>query len=228
MRRRVAISSVVSTTGALKVVQPSGGDQSHITTITLQASAVSSLLLFDCLWDMTYNHASATSTAVDASNRPTRYQTAALAPGNFLSSEITTALSATAHTITPTYVDQDGNTAEAAAAYSAAVSAVAGRANTPAGTWFATLNSGDTGLRYVTNIAQSTTASVTGVSTFFIGHPLALVPIPVANLPFIYDGINTAFSLERVYDGACLSFLTPAIATTGTITYNGLIRLVQG
>lgn len=219
------VKTVRTTTGALSFANPTGGDTTHITTITVQASAVSSLMLFDCLWDMTYNHATSTSTAVDSANRPDRYQTTDLAPGNFLSSEITTALSATAHTITPTYVDQAGNTAEAAAAYSAAASAVAGRTNTPAGTWFVTPNAGDTGLRYVTNIAQSTTASVTGVSTFFIGHPLALVPIPVANMPFIFDGINSAFNLERVYDDACLSFMTPAIAATGTITYNGLLRL---
>ncbi|HET9708380.1 MAG TPA: hypothetical protein VFP39_08755, partial [Gemmatimonadales bacterium] len=169
-----------------------------------------------------------TSTAIDSANRPDRFQTAGTAPGSFIGTEITTALSATAHNITVTYVDDAGNTAEAAAAYAAAASAVALRANTPAGTWFVTLNSPDQGARYLTNIAQSTTASVTGTSTFFIGHPHCLVPIPIANVPFIFDGINSAFNLERIYDAACLSFMTPAIATTGTITYNGLIRLVQG
>lgn len=217
-----------ATTGALNFVQPTGGDTTHITTLTVQASVISSLLLFDCLWDMTYNHASSTSTAVDSSNRPTRYQTTDTAPGNFISSEITTVLSATAHTITHTYVDDAGNTAEAATAYAAAASAVAGRTNTPAGTWFVTPKSGDRGSRYLTNIAQSTIASVTGISTFFIGHPLVLVPLPMANMPFVYDGINSAFSLERVYDGANLSFMTPAIATTGAITYNGTVRLVSG
>ena len=215
-----------ATTGALKFVNPTGGDTTHLTTWTGQATAISSLMLFDCLWDMTYNHASSTSTAVDAVNVPTRYTSAALAPGNFLSSEITTQLIGTAHTITVTYKDQDDNTAEAASAYSAAASAVVGRCNTPAGTWFVPLNADDTGLVRVTNIAQSTT--VTGVSTFFIGHPLALAPFPLANVPFVFDGINSAFSLVRIYDDACLSFMTPGIATTGSITYNGLIRIVSG
>lgn len=222
------VKTTSATPGALKFVNPSGGDQTHLTTITLQASAVSALMLFDCLWDMTYNHASSTSTAVDSANRPDRYQTQALAPGNFLSGEITTALSATAHILTATYVDDAGNTAEAAAPYWAPAGAVALRTPTMAGQWFVPLNAGDAGLRYVTNIAQSTTASVTGVTTWFIGHPLALVPAFAANVPFIFDGINSAFSLERIYDDACLSFMTPAIATTGTITYNGLVRLVQG
>lgn len=222
------VKTTSATTGALTFANPTGGDTTHITTITVQASAVSSLLLYDNLWDMTYNHASSTSTAVDSSNRPDRYQTSVLAPGNFISGEITTALSATAHTLTVTYVDDAGNTAEAAAAYSAPASAVAGRTPTVAGQWFVPLKAGDEGARYVTNIAQSTITSVTGVTTWFVGHPLALVPIPIANLPFIYDGINTAFNLERVYDDACLSFMTPAIAATGAITYNGLIRLVSG
>ena len=222
------VKTTRTTTGALGQANAAGGDTLHITNITVQASAVSSLLLFDCLWDMTYNHATSTSTAIDSANRPDRYQTAALAPGNFISGEITTALSATAHNLTVTYVDQDNNTAEAAAAYAAPVSAVAGRTPTVAGQWFVPLNSGDTGALYLTNIAQSTITSVTGVTTWFVGSPLALVPIPIANVPFIYDGINSAFNLERVYDDACLSFMTPAIATTGSITYNGLIRLVSG
>lgn len=222
------VKCVDTTTGALKFQQPTGGDQTFITTITGQATAVSSLLMFDCLWDMTYNHATSTSTAIDASNRPDRYQTSALAPGNFVSGEITTALSATAHNLTVTYVDQDGNTAEAAAAYAAPVSAVAGRTPTVAGQWFVPLNAGDTGARYLTNIAQSTITSVTGVTTWFVGHPLALVPFPVANMPFIFDGINSAFNLSRIFDNACLSFMTPGIAATGGITYNGIVKVVQG
>lgn len=48
----------------------------------------------------------------------------------------------------------------------APVSVVAGRSPTVAGEWFVPLNAGDLGARYVTNIAQSTTASATGVTTW--------------------------------------------------------------
>lgn len=217
-----------TTTGALRQGNAAGGDTLHLTTWTGQATAISSLMLLDRLWDMTYNHASSTSTAVDSANRPDRYQTAGLAPGNFISGEITTALSATAHTLTVTYVDQDGNTAEAAAAYSAPASAVAGRSPTVAGQWFVPLNSGDNGARYITNIAQSTTASVTGVTSWWIGHPIAMMPFPAANVPFVLDGINSAFNLQRIYDDACLAFYTPMIAATGGITYTGAIQMVSG
>lgn len=217
-----------ATAGALVFANAAGGDTLHLTTWTGQATAVSSLMLVDRLWDMTYNHASALSTSIDASNRPDRYQTAALAPGNFISGEITTALSATAHNLTVTYVDQDGNTAEAAAAYAAPVSAVAGRSPTVAGQWFVPLNAGDTGARYLTTIAQSTITSVTGVTTWWVAHPIAMMPFPVANVPFVMDGINSAFNLQRIYDDACLAFYTPQIATTGNITYTGLIQVVSG
>lgn len=220
-----------ATTGALKFTNASvanASDTLHLTTWTGQATAVSSLMLYDRLWDMTYNHATATNTAIDSANRPDRYQTAELAPGNFISGEITTALSATAHNLTITYVDDAGNTAEAATAYAAPVSAVAGRTPLVAGNWFVPLNSGDIGARYLTNIAQSTITSVTGVSNWWVGHPISMMPFPVANVPFVLDGINSAFNLQRIYDDACLAFYTPQIASTGTITYTGMIQVVGG
>lgn len=217
-----------ATTGALGQSNPGGGDTLHLTTWTGQATAVSSLMLADRLWDMTYNHATATSTAVDAANRPDRYQTAGLAPGNFISGEITTALSATAHNLTITYVDDAGNTAEAAAAYAAPVSAVAGRSPTVAGQWFVPMNTGDRGARYLTNVAQSTITSVTGVTSWWIAHAIAMMPFPVANVPFVLDGINSAFNLQEILTDACLVFYTPHIAATGGITYTGTVQAVSG
>jgi hypothetical protein len=219
---------VRTTTGALRQNNAGGGDTLHLTTWTGQATAVSSLMLYDRLWDMTHNHATATTTNVDASNRPDRYQTTDLAPGNFVSGEITTALSATAHNLTITYVDDAGNSAEAAAAYAAPVSAVAGRSPTVAGQWFVPLNAGDRGARYLTVVTQSTITSVTGVTSWWIGHPISMMPFPAANVPFVMDGINSAFNLQHIYDDACLAFYTPSIATTGSITYTGTIQAVSG
>lgn len=216
-----------ATTGALKFVNAGGGDTLHITNITATASAISSFMLVDRLWDMTYNHATALSTAVDANNRPTRYQTAGTAPGNFVASEVTTA-GTTAHTMTLTYVDQDNNTAEANTAESVDATAVAGRHKGVAGSWFWTLNAGDTGARYLTTVAQSTITSVTGITNIWIGHPLCFVPIPIANVPFIFDGINSAFNLTRIYDDACLTFYTPRVVSAATITHTGMIKLVSG
>jgi hypothetical protein len=220
------VKCVRSTAGALGQANAAGGDTLHLTTWTGLASAISSLMLADRLWDMDYNHATATTTAVDSANRPDRYQTAALAPGNFITSEITTQ-PATAHTMTITYVDQDGNAAEAAAGYTDSLG-VAGRCDTPAGTWFTTLNSPDTGARYLTHVDQNTITSVTGHSTWMILHPIAMMPFPVANVPFVMDGINSAFNLQRIYDDAYLMFYTPAVVSAATITHSGMIQLVSG
>ena len=215
-------------TGALGQANATGGDTLHLTTWTGVSGIAGALLLYDRLWHMTYNHATALSTAVDAANRPTRYQTAALAPGSFLTSEVTTVLSATAHTMTFTYVDQDGNTAEANTAASIRVSAAVQTIPLTAPQWTWTLNSPDTGLRYLTNVAQSTITSVTGISTHVIGHPLAILPQPAANVVFVLDGINSAFNLVRIYDDACLALNEFSKTATTAATVTGQIILVSG
>ena len=218
-----------ATTGAMKFTNPTGGDTTHITTISVFSNLANvTNLLVDRLWDMTYNHATSTSTAIDSANRPTRYTTSALAPGTFISGEITTALSATAHNLTVTYVDDQGNTAEAAAAYAAPVSAAVNRTPLVAGNWFVPLNSPDLGVQYLTNIAQSTITSVTGVTTWWIAHPLAWVPCPVANQLAVLDGINSAFNLTRVYDSACLAWYLPGAPASSASISSGSIKLVSG
>ena len=219
-----------STTGALGQSNPTGGDTLHLVTATVHSSGTGALAIYDRLWDMTYNHASSTSTAIDSANRPQRYQTAGLAPGNFVGGEVTTTLSANNHTVTITYVDDAGNTAEAASAYTQAQSTAVNQfwAANAGQTWFVPLNSGDRGLRYLTNIAQNTTASVTGVQNFWIGHMLGIVPCPIANVAFVLDGINSAFNLVRIYDDACIAFFNmPATGTTAQ-RFEGLLKLVAG
>lgn len=216
-----------ATTGAIPFSNPAGGDTLHFTTGYVAATTINTLMMYDRIWHMTYNHATATSTNVDAANRPTRY-TGTAAAGNFFSGEVTTALSATAHNITVTYVDENTNAAQAAAAYAAPVSAAANRLSVVSPNWFMPLTAPDKGVQYVTNISQSTITSVTGITSWFIGHPLAFMPAPIANLMSIIDGINSAFNLIGIQSNACLAFLEmPKTATTAT-TYNGSIVLVSG
>lgn len=214
-------------TGALKQANAAGGDTLHVVSWTGTATLAGTILLYDRLWHMTYNHATSTSTAVDSSNRPSRYN-GTDAAGNFVTSEVTTALSATAHTITLTYVDQGGNTAEANAATSARVSSAVQTIGLTAPAWTYALNAADTGLRYLTNVAQSTTASVTGVSSFVIGHPLAWLPQPAANIGLVLDGVNSAFSLVQVKDDACLALMDLVKTANTATTINGQITLVSG
>ena len=215
-------------TGALKQENAGAGDTLHLTTWTGASTQAGALLLYDRLWHMTHNHASALSTAVDSANRPSRYQAATTAPGNFVTSEVTTVLSATAHNITLTYVDQDGNTAEANNAQAIRVSSAVQTIALTAPQWTWNLNAADTGLRYLTNVTQSTITSVTGTSSFVIGHPLAILPMPIANQAAILDGINSAFNLVRVYDDAALALNEFSKTATGAATVTGIIQLVSG
>jgi len=213
-------------TGALAQANATGGDTLHLTTWSGVTSVAGSVLLYDRLWHMTYNHATATSTAVDSNNRPSRYQGTTSAPGNFCTSEITTTL-VTAHNIGITYVDDAGNTTEA----NTNVAARLGAAQTLAFTapqWTHTLNTPDLGLRYITNFNQSTITSVTGVSSVVVGHPLSILPQPAANVSFVLDGINSAFNLVRVLDDACLSLYDFFKTANTAATLVGWITLVSG
>lgn len=218
-----------TTTGALGQADATGGDTLHLVGANVHANiAAMNLMLYDRLWDMTYNHATATSTAVDAANRPTRYQTTGLAPGNFIGGEVTTALSATAHNLTITYVDNAGNAAEAAAAYAAPVSAAAGRFPTVAPSWFVPLSAGDLGVQYITNVAQSTITSVTGITSWWIGHPLAFFACPLANMLYPYDFVGSPIGLERIYDEACLGLIDFQKSATNATTFTGQIVVCAG
>lgn len=219
---------VNTTTGGLRQVDPSGSDTLHFASWTGQSSVVGQILLYDRLWHMTYNHATATSTAVDANNRPARYQTAALAPGNWVTSEVTTVLSGTAHNLGITYVDQDGNTAEANTNVAVRTSSAVQTILFTAPQWMHILNSPDMGVRYLTNINQSTITSVTGVSSFVIGHSLAILPQPIANQAYPLDGINSAFNLVQIQTDACLALMDLTKSANTAATLWGIIKLVSG
>jgi len=220
-----------TTTGALTQANAAGGDQLHLTTMTVQASVAGQMLLvYDRLWDMTHTM-TVDPRSCDAANVPTRYQTAALAPGNFFSGEVTTVLPAATPTITLNYVDQDGNSVTGSALSTIFSAAAVSTVPFTAPSWFYPLASTDTGLRSLQNSANAidlSAAMASGVVTWFIGHPLAFIPMPLANTPVILDGINSAFNLQRVYDDACLSFMEISKGAVTATNWWGAIQLVSG
>lgn len=211
-----------TTNGSLKQTDPSGSDTLHNTTAFAQGSAApNTLLIYDRLF-----HASAinhnTTSAQSITGVPTRYLTTE-SPGNFAFLEVTTALNATAHTVAMTYTDQDGNAAEAAAAIAVVVSSAVTRI--PFSFRFIPLNSGDRGVRTVTNLTMSAVAS--GVSNLVIGHPLGWISCSQAGAMQIMDGINSAFNLFQAKTGACLAFLERKGVATAT-TFDGSLLMVSG
>lgn len=223
-----------TTTGALTQQNAAGGDQLHLTTLTVQASVAGQmLLLYDRLWDMTHTM-TVDPRSVDSVNPPTRYQTAALAPGSFISGEVTTVLPAATPTLTCDYMDQDGNASTSQTLSTIASAAAVNTVPFTAPHWFVPLATADTGLRRMgdagagTNAFNLSAAMASGVVNWFIGHPLAFVPMPLANFPVILDGINSAFNLMRVFDDAALCFLEIAKSATTATNWWGAIQLVSG
>jgi hypothetical protein len=189
--------------------------------------------LYDRLWDMTFPHSSVGG-AIDAANRPTRYQTTATAVGNFIGSEVSGTLGSTSRTCTIQYTNQDES------AKTAFVETFANPTSAnefwPAqfnAKWHWLLATGDIGVRYLTDVTLSTTS--TGANNWWLGHMLGFLPTPTitahsAGGALAYyvgegDGINSAFAMTRVYDDACLAiwFMSP-----GQGDFMGELELVQG
>lgn len=224
-----------ATTGALAFNNPAvGGDTTHLVGMQTIGSLQNSLLLYDRLFAVAKTINSTLTEAV--TGVPTRYQnTTAGQPdsiaGNFLSVHVTaTSLANTAHNWTVcTYTDQTGaaSTLPSVAGNPGAVATIADRVDLPNGTFFAPLETGDTGIKALTQM-QCSALVATGSCEFVIGHPLAFQPIPLANVVCLLDGINSAFNLVRIFDNACLAFMELAAPATTATTYTGSVSIVSG
>lgn len=213
-----------ATTGAFPFNNPGGGDTLHLTTLQCQASsAPNTLILYDRTFHAGTINANTTTAAQSVTGVPTRYATTT-SPGTFAFPEVTTSIGATPANITLQYTDQAGNAAENAPAIALSVSSVARRI--PLTTWFIPLNSGDTGLRTITNVTVSALMGA-GVMNIAMGKPLAFIPQPVANSMVVMDGINSAFNLVQILSDSCLSFLELK-GVSAASTYTGTQVLVSG
>lgn len=215
-----------TTTGGLLQANAAGGDTLHFIGATMTATVGNNLLL---MYDRYYqaNH-NLTTDPQSITGVSSRYQDTT-SKGTFITVFVTTALGAGTPTLTLTYMDQDGNTAEAAAAQTIVGSAIARRfpfAASVGNGWFIPLNSGDTGVRKLTNSDLSATS--TGNIDLVLGKPLVWIPTPVANQGVIIDGINSMINLVKIVDNACLAFMEINKGATTATSYNGQIILASG
>lgn len=211
-----------TTTGALPFISPGGADTAHLVRWDNASGATGALMLVDRVFAVSCSHNSAN---ISITGVPGRYQSTE-AVNCFISARVTTVLSSTAHNITITYMDQNGNTAEAGTAQAGRISAAVGTIPFTTPQWFYYLNGTDNGVRKITNWATS--AANTGVSDVFIAKMLAICPIPFANVSYVLDGINSAFNLVKITSGACLTFMEYFMAATSACTHSGLIKIVSG
>lgn len=222
-----------ATTGALFFNNPAtGGDTTHFINGSPNSSVLgNTLLLYDRIFDVAKTMNSTATEAV--TGVPTRYtnttaNTVDSAEGNFLFVEGGTVLAATAHNWTVcTYVDQSNNAGATLPSVTGNSSNLANRLDHPTSNWFAPLASGDIGIKALTQM-QCSAAVPTGTINFVLGHPIAWMPCPIANIVCVTDGLNTAFNLTRVFDNACLAFLEATKPSTTSTTYTGSLTICAG
>jgi hypothetical protein len=154
------------------------------------------------------------------------------ARGVMCSLVVTTAGTAGNGSITPTYVDQDANAAQASPRALQAPVATApagclygdtGVAVTVGGPYMP-LAATDTGVRQISSYAINT-GLTTGVGAFVLHRPIALIPLVAANIA----GAREWILGERIFDDACLGMFAQigGAATTGQ-TISGHLDTVWG
>lgn len=223
---------VDSDTGGMLFTNPTGGDTQHFVRADVTATVTNTLLLYDLIFGVNKTMNSIATESV--TGVPSRYQSttggvADSAEGNFLFVQVGgTALAATAHNWTTClYTDQSGNASATLPSLTGNSSAIVDRLDHPTNQWFAPLASGDTGIQQLDQMQCSATVA-TGVVWFMMGHPLAFLPCPIANMVCQTDGVTTAFNLQRIFDDAFLAFLEVIRPATTATTYNGIIQTVAG
>jgi hypothetical protein len=211
-----------ASTGGHAFTNPDSGDTQHFVMGGALASVVANTaLLYDRLFSVTFTIGITTQEAV--TGVPTRYQSttgtaADYIGGNFLMPEIRTVLPATAHNLTVcTYLDQD-NAASTLPSVTGLSGGIVNRLDTNLSTWFLPLATGDIGAKAITAIQKSAVLA-SGAIDMTLGHPIAWMPCPIANMVCQVDGINTAFNLARIFDDACLSLIEVNKPATGATTY---------
>ncbi len=148
------------------------------------------------------------------------------ARGVQLSALLTTASSA-AGQITPTYLDQDGNSQATARSMHGPVAAHpagalfgdTGVTATPGGP-VAPLAVGDYGVQRVSSYAINTGATG-GTGCMILHRPICTIPILALNTPTERDFTTGPFRLPRIYDGACLGLF---VMIGGALTTNQIVE----
>lgn len=202
-----------ATAGAFPFTNPVAPAQSHIGRCAASSSSVGTVTIYDRVWHGgSYTSANGTISAntTTAVDRP--------ADGGELElwAEIATALSATATTITVTYVNQDG-VGSRTATVTLLASSIASRM------YPFVLQAGDTGIRQITNIAGS--AAPTGTFNLVILRRLAEIPIALAAVAGQFD--FGQLGMPRIYDDSCLALMMHT-NTTSTGALSGSFDIVQG
>ena len=221
-----------SSTGAFSLINAGGGDTLHfVSAFPLGSVLGNTLLLYDLIFGVAKTMNSQATEAV--SGVPTRYQSTTAsdenyAGGNFLFVQAGgTQLANTAHNWTTClYTDQAG-AGSTLPSLTGNAQCIVDRYDQPANQWFAPLEAGDVGIQTLTQM-QCSASVATGVVWFMIGHPIAWLPCPIANVMVPVDGIQSGSQPTRIFDNACLAFIEAPKPSVTATTYTGSFNLVSG
>jgi hypothetical protein len=221
-----------TTAGAITGITNVSPDTRHFVFGMNQSTvAATTLLLYDRIFDVAKTMNSTATEAV--TGVPTRYQSNTstdqdYAGGNFCTVETQATLANTAHNWDSClYRNQAGTDNQIFPSIAGINANSANRIDLALGNWFMPLAAGDYG---VADLAQMQCSALvaSGDINFVIGHPLAFLPCPLANVGCSVDGINTAFNLVRIFDGACLALMDVQKPNTTSTTHSGTATFVYG
>ncbi len=138
-----------------------------------------------------------------------------------------------------TYTDSDGNTAQAMPAGSATTTSIIVSAAAPTATlgarvispaltaaatslpnWFMPLATGDVGVQQITSMTNNAVAANSGTMNWAMVRALAILPLGTLGVVSEKDLVMMTAAMERVFDGAALSFLVYFPVATGC-TFTG-------
>ena len=212
-----------SDTGAMIYNNPATGTL-HLTGADFAASVINnSVLLYDRLFSVAKTMNSTATEAV--TGVPTRYtSTTATNPdyigGNFLFVECTTALPATAHNWTVcTYTDQ-ANAASTLPSVTGTASLGISGLDIGSGRWFCPLETGDVGIKALTQM-QCSALVASGAVSFVIGHAIGVMAFPLLQTSMPFDWLTNRNQAPRIFDNACLAMLEMPKPTVTATTYMG-------
>lgn len=218
-----------ATTGAVWFNNPSSGTLHLIGADFSNVKQDHSVIIYDRIFDVAKTMNSTATEAV--TGVPTRYQSTTVTDpdyvgGNFLFPRAATALDATVHNWTVClYVDQDGNAGATLPSTTGRTSAAIHNVDVLAGRWFCPLESGDTGIKALTQM-QCSALVATGTIDFVIGHPIGVMAFPIISAVLPFEWYRSREQAPRVFNDACLSFLA-APASAGTVALTGCLSLVN-
>jgi hypothetical protein len=203
-----------ATAGALAFSNPGGGQDTYLARVQAIGTVVGGLALFDRAWHAgSFAPTNGAYAGYTGATLPTRPSNGAFE----VWAEVATTLSATAHNLTVTYVNQDGTTGR--------TGTIVLPASAPAGRMYPmAMQAADSGVRQITAISGSSAAA--GAFNLLLLRRLFDAPIAQAFLPQLADWAVTG--LPELFDDTCLMLATTVTSGTTSPIVTLTLDLAQG